>query len=431
MKYKIGFLGMGTVAPHSLRHLSENREFMTGKLGAEYELAKVCVRDASKRREVPIDKSLITQNPLEVVANPEIDIVCELMGGVEFAYKCVKTALENGKIVITANKALLCEKGEELVALAQKIDKAELFFEASVAGGIPIVKSISEGLVANRFSLIYGILNGTCNYILTRMEREKASYETILEDARRLGYVEADESLDIDGIDTAHKASILAYLAYGKWIPLSDMVIEGIRNVSLEDMLWAKESDYRIKLLATIRKNKQTNKVAVSVCPTLVPLSDVVANVNEVFNGVAVKGDLVGRTVYMGRGAGQNPTASAVISDISDAFETLKSKPIRSLLPKVDIDGIMPLSDMKSSFYMRLSVKDQLGILAKVASILARHEISIELLEQKKHKNEGEACLILTTHKTDELSMRKACEELEGSEFVLEKPFILRIFENE
>ncbi len=431
MKYKIGFLGMGTVAQGVWRHLSENREFMTGKLGAEYELAKVCVRDASKRREVPIDKSLITQNPLEVVANPEIDIVCELMGGVEFAYKCVKTALENGKIVITANKALLCEKGEELVALAQKIDKAELFFEASVAGGIPIVKSISEGLVANRFSLIYGILNGTCNYILTRMEREKASYETILEDARRLGYVEADESLDIDGIDTAHKASILAYLAYGKWIPLSDMVIEGIRNVSLEDMLWAKESDYRIKLLATIRKNKQTNKVAVSVCPTLVPLSDVVANVNEVFNGVAVKGDLVGRTVYMGRGAGQNPTASAVISDISDAFETLKSKPIRSLLPKVDIDGIMPLSDMKSSFYMRLSVKDQLGILAKVASILARHEISIELLEQKKHKNEGEACLILTTHKTDELSMRKACEELEGSEFVLEKPFILRIFENE
>lgn len=431
MKYKIGFLGMGTVAQGVWRHLSENREFMTGKLGAEYELAKVCVRDASKRREVPIGKSLITQNPLEVVANPEIDIVCELMGGVEFAYKCVKTALENGKIVITANKALLCEKGEELVALAQKIDKAELFFEASVAGGIPIVKSISEGLVANRFSLIYGILNGTCNYILTRMEREKASYETILEDARRLGYVEADESLDIDGIDTAHKASILAYLAYGKWIPLSDMVIEGIRNVSLEDMLWAKESDYRIKLLATIRKNKQTNKVAVSVCPTLVPLSDVVANVNEVFNGVAVKGDLVGRTVYMGRGAGQNPTASAVISDISDAFETLKSKPIRSLLPKVDIDGIMPLSDMKSSFYMRLSVKDQLGILAKVASILARHEISIELLEQKKHKNEGEACLILTTHKTDELSMRKACEELEGSEFVLEKPFILRIFENE
>ena len=287
MKYKIGFLGMGTVAQGVWRHLSENREFMTGKLGAEYELAKVCVRDASKRREVPIDKSLITQNPLEVVANPEIDIVCELMGGVEFAYKCVKTALENGKIVITANKALLCEKGEELVALAQKIDKAELFFEASVAGGIPIVKSISEGLVANRFSLIYGILNGTCNYILTRMEREKASYETILEDARRLGYVEADESLDIDGIDTAHKASILAYLAYGKWIPLSDMVIEGIRNVSLEDMLWAKESDYRIKLLATIRKNKQTNKVAVSVCPTLVPLSDVVANVNEVFNGVA------------------------------------------------------------------------------------------------------------------------------------------------
>lgn len=430
MKYKIGFLGMGTVAQGVWRHLSENREFMTAKLGAEYELAKVCVRDPSKSRGVSIDESLITQNPLDVVSNPEIDIVCELMGGVEFAYKCVKTALENGKIVITANKALLCERGAELVELAQKIDKAELFFEASVAGGIPIVKSLGEGLVANRFSLIYGILNGTCNYILTRMERESASYESILADARKLGYVEADESLDIDGIDTAHKAAVLAYLAYGKWIPLSDMVIEGIRKVRLEDMLWAKEFDYRIKLLATIRKNLETEMVSVSVCPTLVPLSDLVANVNEVFNAVAVEGDLVGRTVYMGRGAGQNPTASAVISDISDAFETLKSKPIRSLLPSVDAGGIMPLSDMKSSFYIRLSVKDELGILARVASILAKHKISIELLEQKKHKNANEAWLILTTHKTDELSMRKACQELEESEFVLDKPFILRIFKN-
>lgn len=429
MKYKIGFLGMGTVAQGVWRHLSENRAYMTGKLGAEYELSKVCVRNISKKRGVDIDDSLVTQNPLDVVANPDIDIVCELMGGVELAYKYVKQALENGKIVITANKALLCEKGSELIELSQKIEKAEIFFEASVGGGIPIVKSIGEGLVANRFSLIYGILNGTCNYILTRMERESATYEAVLADARRLGYVEADESLDIDGIDTAHKASVLAYLAYGKWVALSDMIIEGIRRVSLEDMVWAKEFNYRIKLLAVIRRDQKTEKISVGIYPTLVPLTDVVANVNEVFNGVAVEGDLVGRTVYIGRGAGQNATASAVISDISDAFETLKSKPIRSLLPKVEVAGIMPLSDMKSSFYIRLSVKDELGILAHIASILAKHKISIELLEQKKHKNENEAWIILTTHKTDELSMRSACAELENSDVVLDKPFILRIFD--
>ena len=203
--FKIGFIGMGTVAQGVWKHLEKSFETMTARFGAKYELAKACVRDISKKRGVDIPLEKLTENPYDIINDPSIDIVCELMGGVDEAFKLVKKAIELGKIVITANKAMLCEKGAEIFALLAKNPKSQIFFEASVAGGIPIIKSLREGLVANNFSLIYGILNGTCNYILTRMERENASYEAVLADARRLGYVEADESLDIDGIDSAHK----------------------------------------------------------------------------------------------------------------------------------------------------------------------------------------------------------------------------------
>lgn len=428
-KYKIGFLGMGTVAQGVWKHLAQNYELMSRKLGADYEITKVCVRDASKPREVSIPPEILTENPLDVVLNPEIDIVCELMGGVETAFGLVKKALESGKIVVSANKAMLCEKGREIFEIASKNERAEIFFEASVGGGIPIIKAVNEGLVANRFSSIYGILNGTCNYILTRMERENASYESILKDAKRLGYVEADESLDIDGIDTAHKAAVLAYMAHGRWVPLKDMIISGIRNVSLEDMVWAKESGYRIKLVASIKADLASKKMSVGVYPALLPLTDVVANVNEVYNAVAIDGDLVGRTVYIGRGAGQNATASAVIADISDAFESLNSKPIRQTSATTATNvSMMELKEINNSFFLRLCVKDEIGILAKVASILANHKISIELLEQKRHQNKDEAWIILTTHQTNELCISEACKDLENADFVLNKPFILRIF---
>ena len=429
-KYKIGFLGMGTVAQGVWRHLANNYAEMSNRLGADYELALACVRSASKKRGVEIAPDHLTENPEDVVSNPEIDIVCELMGGVEKAFELVKKAVENGKIVITANKAMLCEKGAELFALLEKNPKSRIFFEASVAGGIPIIKSLREGLIANKFSLIYGILNGTCNYILTRMERENATYDAVLADARRLGYVEADESLDIDGIDSAHKAAVLAYLAHGRWVKLSEMIVNGIREIRLEDMLWAREFGCRIKLLASIRRDSETGKISVAVYPALLPLSDVVANVNEVFNAVALEGDLVGRTVHIGRGAGQNATASAVISDIADAFRALNSN--AKYVPGHSSNGVemMPLKDIESSFYMRLSVKDETGTLAKIASVFASHKVSIELLEQKRHVNANEAWLILTTHKTSEFAIREACKALEDSEQVLEKPFVLRIFEN-
>ncbi len=428
-KYKIGFLGMGTVAQGVWRHLENNYLQMSKRLGADYELAMACVRSIAKKRDVNIPPEKLTENPDDVVLNPEIDIVCELMGGVDEAFRLVKKAIELGKIVITANKAMLCEKGVELFALLEKNPKSQIFFEASVAGGIPIIKSLREGLVANNFSLIYGILNGTCNYILTRMERENASYESVLTDARRLGYVEADESLDIDGIDSAHKAAVLAYLAHGRWVKLSEMIVTGIRDIRLEDMKWANEFNYRIKLLASIKSDVSSKKISVAVYPALLSLSDVVANVNEVFNAVALEGDLVGRTVHIGRGAGQNATASAVISDIADAFKALNAGS-QFIAPSSQNVEMMSLSDIESSFYIRLAVKDATGTLAKIASIFASCNVSIELLEQKKHENADEAWLILTTHKTTELAIQEACAALEASELVLEKPFVLRIFEN-
>lgn len=428
-KYKIGFLGMGTVAQGVWRHLDENYSEMSQRLGADYELTIACVRSIAKKRDVNIPLEKLTENPNDVVLNPEIDIVCELMGGVDEAFKLVKKAIELGKIIITANKAMLCEKGEEIFELLKENPKSQIFFEASVAGGIPIIKSLREGLVANNFSLIYGILNGTCNYILTRMERENASYEAVLTDARRLGYVEADESLDIDGIDSAHKAAVLAYLAHGRWVKLSEMIVTGIRDIRLEDMIWAHEFNYRIKLLASIKRDVASKKISVAVYPALLSLTDVVANVNEVFNAVALEGDLVGRTVHIGRGAGQNATASAVISDIADAFKALNSNSQYIPMASQDVE-MMQLKDIESSFYMRLAVKDATGTLAKIASIFASCNVSIELLEQKKHENADEAWLILTTHKTSELAIKEACFALEASEQVLEKPFVLRIFEN-
>ena len=423
---------MGTVGQGVWRHLSDNYAELSRKLGGEYELAIACVKNISRPRDVEIPADKLTTNPQDVVSNPDIDIVCELMGGVEEAYELSKTAIQNGKIVVTANKAMLAEKGAELFSIIDKPGcDAEIYFEASVAGGIPVIKALSEGLVANSISRMYGILNGTCNYILTRMERENAPYESILADARRLGYVEADESLDLDGIDAAHKAAVLTYLAYGKWVKLEEMTVDGIRRVNLIDMRWAREFNYRIKLIASVRKDAASNRISVGVYPALVPLTDVVANVNEVFNAVAIDGDLVGRTVYIGRGAGQNATASAVIADIADAFETLNSKPVRPYLPLLSAMEMMPQSDVVNSFYVRFPVKDETGTLAEIASVFAEHKISIELLEQKKHENNADAWLIMTTHKTNELAIKNACESLEKLSPVLDKPFVLRILDSE
>ncbi|MBO5254502.1 MAG: homoserine dehydrogenase [Opitutales bacterium] len=426
--YRIGFIGMGTVGQGVWKHLQIDQERMQSRFGATYKLAKACVRDISKKRDIVISAEQMTEDPYDVVNDPSIDIVCELMGGTGKALELTLAALKQGKAVVSANKAVISKYGAEIFETAEKFG-GKYFFEASVAGGIPIIKILREGLVANSFSHIYGILNGTCNYILTRMEREKAPYEAIVEDARRLGYVEADESLDLDGWDAAHKTSILVYLAHGVWAnPEKEMLVSGIRGIRLEDMLWANENNSRIKLVGSARK--YGDSLSVSVYPAILPLTDVVANVNEVYNAVALSGDVVGRTIHIGRGAGQDATASAVIADIADALKTLSSGASNSLIVAKDANlHFASLEEISGEFYLRLEIKDKAGVLASVASVLASEGISIELLQQKKHEIEGRAWLLLTTHSTDEAAIKRACDKLEKSDLTFdERPFVLRIF---
>ena len=298
----IGICGLGTVGQGVWKHITRSSAKLESRLGAKLVLKKASVRDLAKKRSVRVGKSRMTTDPMSIATDPSIQIVCELIGGTTLAKDLTLAALRMGKTVISANKALVCGHGPEIFAAARQ-HGGHYFFEASVAGGIPIIKALREGLVANRFDRIYGILNGTCNYILTRMEREGLSYPEILTEAKALGYAEADESLDVDGWDTAHKASILAYLAHGTWVPTKSMVVEGITKITQADIHYAAQNGYAIKLLALITRDLQNDQLAVSVAPTLLPRTKVLANVNEVYNGISVAGDVVGETVYIGRGA--------------------------------------------------------------------------------------------------------------------------------
>jgi homoserine dehydrogenase len=430
---KIGFIGLGTVGQGVWKHIEGNRRRLESRLGVSLELHRAAVRDLEKERPVTIPTDKLTTDSMGVATDPEIDIVCELMGGTSLARELTLAALEAGKIVVSANKALLCEHGQEIFAAARR-GGGHFFFEASVAGGIPIIKALREGLVANGFKLIYGILNGTCNYILTRMEREGASFDSILDEARKLGYVEADESLDLDGWDTAHKAVILAFLAHGKWVTYDEMLVEGIRKISQEDIRETAALGYSIKLLAAIERDFQTHKLFISVRPSLISRQNVVANLGGPYNGVSVTGDVVGTTLYIGRGAGQDATASAVISDIADAALLLRGD--RVPLPTEEEDdirladtpcGILPLDHVRGEYYLRLTVKDAPGVLAQVAAVMAGKNVSIATVNQKERPGQASASLILTTHESNERDIQQTVKDLNDLPTVLEEPLLLRI----
>ncbi len=423
--YKIGILGMGTIATGVYKHLTGKQAILEREFDAKYEVAKVCDLDPRRAQAAKVPAKKFTANALDIVDDPDIDIVCELIGGVNAAFDLTMRALKNGKIVVSANKAVICEKGK---AIFEASNFESYFFEASVGGSIPIIKVVREALVANSFEHIYGILNGTCNYILTRMSNEGLPFETVLAEAKKLGYAEANDSLDVDGFDTAHKAVILTYLASGKWVKQNQMIIEGIRRVSTKDIAWAKENGYAIKLVASVNRRFKGNKVFVSVVPALIPCGEVLANVNGVYNAVAVEGDLIGTGLYIGKGAGQDPTSSAVISDIFDALKHLKGAPkIGDLCEHDDIKIAAP-EEVKGAFYIRICVKDKPGVLAAISAEFAKHGISIELVEQTKHAEPSKAMLILTTHQTTEKALSDLCAGLKKIPAVLEKPFILRIF---
>lgn len=432
---KIGLLGFGVVGQGVWKNIEKNRAALEYRLGAQLEISEIVVRSLQRKREVEVPESIISNVPTRILDNPDIDIVCELMGGTDEALDYTRRALEQGKIVVTANKALICEHGEELFRIARE-NNANYFFEASVAGGIPIIKTIQEALVANRFSLIYGILNGTSNYILTRMEREGLSFEATLKDARELGYVEADESLDLDGIDAAHKAIILTYLAHGKWVKLEDIICEGIRDITTEDIKIAGQLGFKIKLLAIIARDFAANQLTVRLHPALISKKKVIAGVDEVYNGVSVTGDVVGTTVLIGRGAGQDATSSSVISDIADAIFMLRgaspppiSQEDAAIYAQL-ADGLelAKPEDLTGCYYVRISVKDQEGVLAKVTDILAKQHISISSVNQQEFAD-GTATVMVTTHRITEKALLEAKRALDAEDAVVGKPVSFRIFD--
>jgi homoserine dehydrogenase len=432
---RIGLLGFGVVGQGVWKNIEKNRQALEFRLGAQLDITQVVVKNAAKQREVAVPAECYSTDPSRVVDNPEIDIVCEMMGGTGEALELTRRALKQGKVVVTANKALVCEHGEELFKIAHE-NGGHYFYEASVAGGIPIIKTIREALVANRFKLIFGILNGTSNYILTRMEREGLSFEETLGDARQLGYVEADEALDLDGIDAAHKAVILAFLAHGKWVKLDEIICEGIREISGTDIEIAGELGYKIKLLAVIARDFEANKLSVRLHPALIAKSEVIAGVDEVYNGVSVTGDVVGTTVLIGRGAGQDATSSSVISDIADAVCMIQGAP-RPVISEEDEELYRQLADglelaapaeLTGRYYLRVHVKDEQGVLAKISNILAAHHISFATVNQKE-LTDGTALIMLTTHESNETSVAAAKATLSAESVVVETPVSLRIFE--
>ncbi len=422
---KVGIIGFGTVGTGVAANILKNGEVIAKRTGIKPILAKIADLDISHSRGLELPAGILTTDANELISS--VDVVVELVGGTTIAKQFILQALEQGKPVVTANKALLAEYGEELFAAAEK-SSADIYYEASVAGGIPIIKAMREGFVSNRIEKIYGIMNGTCNYILTRMENEAVDFAPILQDAQELGYAEAEPSLDIDGYDTAHKAAILASLAYGEWFGLKAVHVEGIRDISLSDINFAKELGYRIKLLAIIKQ--QNGDVQIRVHPALVPLKTQLADISGVFNGVMVVGDTVGETLLYGRGAGRDATASAVVADIVDVALNLKFGSHRRV-PAFRIGpqfrNLLTMDETESRYYLRLQVKDTPGVLAQIANILGDMQISISSFIQKENEHGGDVPLLILTHLTQEQLIKAAIAKIEALECVCDQIKMFRI----
>jgi homoserine dehydrogenase len=415
---KIAIVGVGTVGQSVANILRDNKEIITARAGVEITPIVGIVRDSSKDRGVDMP---LTTNVDEAINDESIDVIVELMGGVDEPYSVVSRALEKGKSVVTANKALLAYHRYELQEQAGDL---AFKYEASVAGGIPIINALRDGLSANHIESLSGILNGTCNYMLTKMINEGVDYDTILKEAQELGYAEADPTFDVGGFDAAHKLLILASIAYGIDAKPEDILIEGIENIAPEDIEFANEFGYSLKLLGIAKKDG--NEVELRVHPVLIPQEKMIAKVDGVMNGVSVIGDKVGETMYYGPGAGGDATASAVISDLIDIARAGKSSPMLGYTKPLESGlKLKDKSDIISSYYLRMQVEDKPGVLAKIATILGDHGISIETMLQKSANDS--ATLLLSTHDAKEADIQKARSIIDAKPFVNSKTAIIRI----
>jgi homoserine dehydrogenase len=431
----LGMIGGGTVGSGVFHALQLNGPLMASRIGIKVNVRKIAVKAFDEPRPYEIPRSCMTTDWQSVVNDPEVDVVTELVGGTTLARTMTLAALKLGKPVITANKALLSAHGEELFAAAQK-SGANLYYEASVCGGIPIIKALREGFVGNRITHLYGIVNGTCNYILTRMKLEGADFDAVLKDAQAQGYAEAEPSLDIDGHDALHKVGILASLAHGFWVNPKDIYVEGIRSVTQTDIQFANQLGYTIKLLGIIKveagakKERSGSRVQVSVYPTLIPNAHVLASVNHVFNAVFVRGDVVGDTLFYGRGAGKDATASAVMSDLADAALDLKfgtKHRVPPFVPHERQGSVAGIDEVLSRYFVRLNVKDVPGTLAKIATIFGDAKIGISSVIQPEGHEGSSVPLILMLHDAPNGAVSQALKKIGRLPVVKSPPVMLRV----
>lgn len=442
----IGLVGGGTVGGALVSALAGSGDLLAARLGIRLQIARIAVRNLHKARSSNLPAHLLTDDWKSVVHNPDVHVVVELMGGTTTARQVVLAALKHGKPVVTANKALLSAHGEELFAAA-RAHRANLYYEASVAGGIPVIKILRESLIGNRILSLRGIVNGTCNYILTRMKLEGADFAEVLADAQRLGYAEADPTLDIDGFDAAHKTGILASLAHGFWVRPAEVHVEGIRHITRLDIQSASQLGYTIKLLGVVktiapgstkparsgtrRSSTPPSGILVAVYPALVPNDHVLASVNHAFNAIAVHGDRIGETLFYGRGAGGDPTASAVLSDLADAALDLRHdshQRVPAFVPHAaDSVHVVPVDQVVSRYYLRLTVIDQPGVFAKVASILARAHIGISSVIQPEGHEGKTVPVILMIHDAPHAALMRAITQIRRLSVVKAPPTVIRV----
>jgi homoserine dehydrogenase len=422
---KVGIIGFGTVGAGVASALLENSDVMERRTGVKAELTRIADLDITSDRGVEIPDGILTTDVNELIEN--VDVVVELVGGTDHAKKFIIQALEHGKPVVTANKALIAKYGEELFAIAEK-SGTDIYYEASVAGGIPVIKALKEGLVANRITRIVGILNGTCNYILTKMEKESVDFDSVLAEAQELGYAEADPTLDVDGFDTAHKTAILASLAYGEWFGTDPVFVEGIRGIDLSDIKYAQEMGYKIKLLGIIKQ--ENNDVEIRVHPALIPQDTLLAGISSVYNGVLITGDYSGDSLYYGQGAGRNATASSVVADVMDValnHEFGSHRRVPDFRTGPQFGKVIGMDDVMSRYYIRLQVIDRPKVIASVSQILGELGISISSIMQSEDSAGEEVPLLILTHFAKEGDINAALEKIHLLECVQSAPVKIRI----
>ena len=431
-KINVGLIGLGTVGSGAFCILRDNAELIRQRVGVPIEIVKIAVRDISRDRRLSCSSSLLTDNPSLIIDDPNIDIIVEVIGGYEPARELLLASMARGKHVVTANKALLAVHGAELHAAAWRAG-VTIGFEGSVGGGIPVIKALKESLAGNRILSIYGIINGTSNYILTKMTDEDRPFDDVLEEAQRAGYAEADPTFDVGGIDTAHKLAILVNLAFGIPIELKDIFTEGITEISPLDVDFGKTLGYKVKLLAIAKMHD--HKAEARVHPTMVPDEYPIAKVGGVYNAIQIVGDACQDIMLYGRGAGSLPTGSAVVGDIIDIARHILLEPSSKLvegghkprLYEAPVAELQPMASVSTLYYLRLMALDQPGVLSQISGVLGQHRISIAQMIQRGRKQGGSVPLVIMTHTALERDIQKALVKIEALSCVTEKPVLIRV----